>query len=141
VPGDHGEVQEVRKHEHREHGERESSLVGWVRVLEPSQGDPADQRERRVGDEVAQQVGTARPAPNGVAGRGEEADGDRRGWSQHGHCEDNPKERSADPEALGVEDDEVAAQHEHDEQSDELPRLPLVSRRYRHGHERDHHEQ
>ena len=58
--------------------------------------------------------------------RGGEAE-DRGGrGAEQGHREHQTGEGAADPEALGVEDEDVRAEHEQRQQADERERLPLA---------------
>ena len=58
MAGDHQEVQEVRGQEDDEDGDRVAALLG-IALVERAERDPAEQRERRVGQEVVEQVRAA----------------------------------------------------------------------------------
>ena len=107
-----------------------SPLLAERRAADRLQHEPADQHEGRVGREVVQQVDPARAVAQRVEPGGGEADRDRGRRAEHGHHEHHPEERAADPEAPGLQHDEVAAEDEHGEQPDERPLVPLVAGRH-----------
>ena len=134
VAGDHREVEDVRPDEHGEDDERVATAAERRRPVHGHQQQAAEQRERRVRREVVEEVGAARARAGAEAvdgGRGQaERDGGRR--PERRHRQHDPEERSADAEALGVQDDEVRAEHEHGEQADHRQRRPLVGIRDEH---------
>jgi hypothetical protein len=102
--------------------------LGDAGALQPLQRDAAEQREGGVGDQVIEQVGAARPAAQRVGAGGGEAEQDGGRRAEQGAGQHDAEERAADAEALGVEHDEVAAEHEHEQQPDHRGRLPLLLR-------------
>ena len=125
VAGDHQEVERVGGDEDAEDRDRVAALVE-VGLLERVQREPAEQRERRVRQQVVEQVGAAHAPARGVHQRRGEAE--RRGGrgAEQRHRQHEAGERPADPEALGVQDEDVRAEHEQREQAGERQRRPLV---------------
>ena len=137
MTGDHQEVQEVGGQEHAEHRDGVGALVDAV-LVQRAQRDPAEQRERRVGEEVVEQVGAADLAAQRVDQRGGEAEQRGRRRSEQRHREHETGERPADAEALRVQHEDVGPEHEQRDQADERERLPLalgreVARESQHG--------
>jgi hypothetical protein len=132
VAGDHHEVEDVDGDEHGEHRDGVATVRRRPAGLEPLEEEPADERERRVRRHVVDQVGAPGPAAQGVRDRAGDAHGDRRRGAEQGHREHEAQERAGDPEPLGVEREEVAADDEHGEQPDQLDRLPLLAVRQEH---------
>ena len=137
VAGDHQEVQEVGGQEHAEHRDGVGALVDVLSV-QGIERDPAEQRERRVGEQVVEQVGAADLAPQRVDQRGGEAEQRGRGRPEQRHRQHEAGEGPADAEALRVQHEDVGAEHEQRDQADERERLPLalgreVARERQHG--------
>jgi len=128
VAGDHEEVERVGGDEDAEHRDRVAAALG-IGVVQRVEDRAADQRERDVGQQVVEQVRAAHVAARAVDHRRGEAErgGGRR--PEQRHRERQAGERPTDAEALGVEHEDVAAQHEQRDQPDERQRLPLVGAR------------
>ena len=128
MPGDHQEVQRVGGQEDDEHRDRVAALLG-VRRVDRVQRDAAEQRERRVREQVVEQVGPAHAPAQRVDQRRGEAEERGRRRAEQRHRQHEAGERAADPEALGVEHEDVRAEHQQREQADERRAAPTGSRR------------
>jgi hypothetical protein len=130
VAGDDREVQDVEEAEDDEHGDRVAVAADRGVVVQRAEDQPAQQRHQRVGRRVAEQRQPARARVQGIHQHAADADRDRRRRSQDRHREDQAHERARDPDALGLERQEVAAPRQHGEQADQLRGLPLLGGRH-----------
>ena len=116
-----------------EHRERVAAVVGERDAVQPLQRQAAEQREGRVGGDVLEQLDPARgrlrsastdaaAMPIATAGAGPSS----------AIASTRPRNEPPIRKRLRLQHDEVAADHEHGEQADQLPRLPLLGRGEQH---------